>query len=65
MRVRKLPSVDSDSSVFLVVGIGVFYGSDHFESLSLNLILFLSQSAQAGIILQIIIPNPVSASMNQ
>jgi hypothetical protein len=39
MRVRKLPSVDFDSSVFLVVGIGVLQGIDHFESLSPDRIL--------------------------
>ena len=63
--VRKLPSVDSDSSIFFVAGTGVFYGSNHFKGLSLNLMLVLSQLAEACTVLRIIIPNLVSASTDQ
>ena len=37
-----MPSVASGSSVLLVVGMGIFYGSDHFESLLIDLILFFT-----------------------
>jgi len=43
MGVRKLPAVDSDSSVLLVFGMGVFHGGHHYGRLSL--IGYTSQSA--------------------